>query len=77
MTQAAKKLVGEFEALPEAERELVLAELLRRAAAGPHDLPTERDLTAAADLVFQDIDRREQQRCERRSEARCGWSISA
>ncbi len=62
MTRAAKKLVGEFGALPEAERELVLAELLRRAAAGPHDLPTAEDLTAAADQVFQELDRREQGR---------------
>jgi len=62
MTQAAKKLVGEFDALPEAEREAVLAELLRRAAGGPHDLPTEEDLTAAADRVFQELDRREQGR---------------
>lgn len=62
MTQAAKKLVGEFDALPEAERELVLAELLRRAAAGPHDLPTAEDLTAAADQIFQELDRREQGR---------------
>ena len=62
MTQAAKKLVGDFDALPEAEREQVLAELLRRAAAGPHDLPTDKDLTAAADQLFQELDRREQRR---------------
>jgi hypothetical protein len=43
MTQAAKKFVREFDALPPAEREEVLAELLRRAAAGRHDLPTEKD----------------------------------
>ena len=62
MTQAAKKVVGEFDALPEAEREQVLAELLRRAAAGPHDLPNEKDLTVAADVVFQELDRHEQER---------------
>ena len=62
MTQAAKKFVGEFDALPEAEREQVLAELLRRAAAGPHDLPSDEDLTAAADQLFQELDRREQGR---------------
>lgn len=62
MTQAAKKFVGEFEALPEAAREEVLAELLRRAAAGRHDLPNEQDLIAAADEVFQELDRREQKR---------------
>jgi hypothetical protein len=62
MTQAAKKFVGEFDALPEAEREEVLAELLRRAAAGPHELPNEQDMTAAADEVFHELDRREQKR---------------
>ena len=62
MTQTAKKFVGEFEALPEAEREQVLAELLRRAVAGPHHVPNEKDLTAVADQVFQELDRREQER---------------
>jgi hypothetical protein len=62
MTQAAKKLVGEFDALPEADREQVLSELLRRAAAGPHDLPADKDLTAAADQVFEELDRREPER---------------
>ena len=62
MTQAAKKLVGEFDALPEADREDVLAELLRRVAAGPHELPTEEDMVALADQVFEELDRREHQR---------------
>jgi len=62
MTQAAKKFVGDFDALPEAEREQVLAELLRRAAAGPHELPTDKDLTAVADQVFSELDRRENER---------------
>ena len=62
MTQTAKKFVGEFEALPEADREEVLAELLRRAAAAPHDLPDQEDMIAAADQVFQELDRRQQKR---------------
>jgi hypothetical protein len=62
MTQTAKKFVGEFDALPEADREEVLAELLRRAAATPHDLPDQKDMIAAADQVFQEFDRREQKR---------------
>jgi len=62
MTQAAKKFVGEFDALPESERQEVLAELLRRAAAGPHDLPNDQDLIAAADEVFRELDRREHKR---------------
>ncbi len=62
MTQTAKKFVGEFDALPEADREQVLAELLRRAAAAPHDLPNEKDMIAVADQVSQELDRREQRR---------------
>ena len=62
MTQAAKKLVLDFEALPEPERQEVLAALLRRAATKPHDLPNDADLIAAADQLFQDLDRREQDR---------------
>lgn len=59
MTQAVKELVHQFEALPEQEREEVLAELLRRATSEPHDLPNDRDLIATADRLFQDLDRRE------------------
>lgn len=59
MTQAVKELVHRFDALPVAEREEALAELLRRARSEPHELPTDEDLTAAADRLFQDIDERE------------------
>ena len=61
MTPAAKRLMSEFDTLPQAARQEVLAELLRRTAAEPHDLPTEDDLVAAADHVFQELDRRERQ----------------
>jgi hypothetical protein len=60
MTQAVQKLVLDFEALPEAEQHQLLAELLRRAATEPHDLPSDADLVGAADEIFQDLDRREQ-----------------
>lgn len=60
MTQAAKKLLEEFEALQEPDRAEVLAELLRRIALAPHDLPDSDDLTAAADRLFVELDRREQ-----------------
>jgi len=60
MTQTAKKLLEEFEALPEPERAEVLAELLRRAASLPHDLPTDEELVAAFDQLFLELDRREQ-----------------
>jgi len=59
MTQEVKELVHRFEALPERERQEVLVELLRRAQSEPHDLPDDQDLTAAADRLFQDLDRRE------------------
>jgi hypothetical protein len=60
MTQAAKKLLEEFDALQDSDRAEVLAELLRRVALAPHDLPNDDDLTAAADRVFLELDRREQ-----------------
>jgi hypothetical protein len=49
MTQAAKKLLEEFDALQEADRGEVFAELLRRVALAPHDLPDPDDLVSSAD----------------------------
>ena len=60
VTQAARKLLEDFEALPDADRSELLAELLRRVATAPHDLPTDEDLVSAADQLFVDLDRREQ-----------------
>ena len=60
MTQAAKKLLEEFDALQDGDRAEVLTELLRRVALVPHDLPDADDLTAAADRLFVELDRREQ-----------------
>ncbi len=60
MTQATKKLLDEFDALPDEERAELVAELLRRAAFLPHDLPEDDDLVAAADRLFVALDRREQ-----------------
>jgi hypothetical protein len=62
MTEAVRELVHRFETMPEHERQQVLAELLRRAKAEPHDLPDDQDLTAAADRLFQDLGRRERER---------------
>jgi hypothetical protein len=61
MGVAAERLMHEYEALPHTEQQQVLAEMLRRAALEPHDLPTGDDLVAAADHIFQELDRREQQ----------------
>ena len=60
MTQASKKLLDEFDALPEQDRADLVAELLRRTAFAPHDLPQDDDLVAAADRLFVDLDRHEQ-----------------
>jgi len=60
MTQAGKKLLDEFEALPDGDRSELVAELVRRVGLAPHDLPQDDDLVAAADRLFVDLDRREQ-----------------
>ncbi|MGH2396724.1 MAG: hypothetical protein ACRDFW_06990 [bacterium] len=60
MTRKAKMLLDEFDALPDQERAEIVAELLRRAALEPHDLPNADDLTSAADHLFVGLDRREQ-----------------
>lgn len=59
MTNAAKQLIDSFEALPEDEKHEVLAQLLRRLISTPYSSPTDEDLVHAADLVFQEYDRRE------------------
>ena len=60
MTPATKKLLEEFDALPERDRSELVAELARRVALTPHDLPHDDDLVAAADRLFTELDRREQ-----------------
>lgn len=59
MTQATKKLLEEFEALPDHERSELVAELARRVALAPHDGPSDDDLLAAADRLFVELDQRE------------------
>lgn len=59
MTQAAKKLLEDFDALSAQDRAEILAELLRRIALQSHDLPRDEDLVAAADHLFSELDRRE------------------
>jgi hypothetical protein len=60
MTPVVEKLVAEVEALPERQRQEVLVALLQRAKTEPHDLPEDADFVAAADALFQELDRREQ-----------------
>lgn len=59
MSEATKKLLDEFEALPDPDRSEVLAELARRVAMAPHDLPRDEDLVAGADRLFLQLDSRE------------------
>ena len=59
MTQATKKLIEAFEALPDRDRSEVVAELARRVALAPHDVPDDNDLVAAADRLFTELDRGE------------------
>jgi hypothetical protein len=60
VTRATEKLLEEFEALPDKERSELVAELARRVALSPHDAPSDEDLVSAADMLFVDLDRREQ-----------------
>ena len=54
-----RKLLDEFETLPDQDRSGLVAELARRVALAPHDLPQDDDLVAAADHLFTELDRRE------------------
>ena len=59
MSDAAKKIIEAIDALPDAERQEVIRELLRRAAVVDLGFPSDGELVGAADDVFQDLDRRE------------------
>jgi FixJ family two-component response regulator len=61
MIPAVENIMQEYDALPQPAREEVLTEMLRRAALQPHNLPNDDDLVAAADRLFQELDRREQE----------------
>ncbi len=55
MTATAQELLTAFDALPDAEGEAVLAELLRRRPSGGGDLPAEA-LDELADELFRSYD---------------------
>ncbi len=61
MTNAAQKLIDSFEALPETEQHEVLTQLLHRLIDSPYAPLSDEDFTQAADLIFQEFDRREEQ----------------
>jgi hypothetical protein len=58
VTAAVHDLIRLFDALSDTEKEEALAELLRRGLPGAADL-SERDLTAAADDLFRQLDAEE------------------
>jgi hypothetical protein len=59
MSRGAEAIIAAMDELPDREREEVVAELLRRVALSEHAAPSDEELTAAADQVFQATDRRE------------------
>jgi hypothetical protein len=59
MSRGAEAVIAAFDGLPAPEREEVVAELLRRVAQSDHAAPSDEELIAAADQVFQALDRRE------------------
>jgi hypothetical protein len=61
MSGAARKVVETFESLPEEEQQVVLAELLRRGLASGYAFPDDSDLVLAAEQIFLELERREEQ----------------
>jgi hypothetical protein len=61
MTQAAQKLIETFQALPQDDQRAVAVEILRRALVVDQTPLDEPELLLAADQVFLDLDRREEQ----------------
>jgi len=59
MTREAKQVIESFESLPEPERQSVVVEILRRAAADTYPVLEDEDLVFAADQIFLELDRRE------------------
>ena len=63
MTRAAEILLAALDELSPSEREEVVSELLRCVALSEHGAPSDDELTAAADQVFQGFDRRDEPGC--------------
>jgi hypothetical protein len=59
MSEGAKSVLEAFEALPADAREEVLAELIRRVAQSDYESPNDEELMSAADRVFSEYDRGE------------------
>jgi hypothetical protein len=61
MTEAARRLLESFEALPEEEQGEVAAAILRRVAQSEHSAPEDEELVGAAESVFLELERHESQ----------------
>ena len=59
MSRDVDIILAELEELPASEREEVVSKFLRRVALSEHAAPSDDELIAAADQVFQDLDRHE------------------
>jgi hypothetical protein len=59
MSRGAKAILAALDQLSPGEREEVVSELLRRVAFSEHGTPSDDELAAAADQVFQILDRNE------------------
>jgi hypothetical protein len=61
MTGTAATVLDAFESLPEADRQDVAVEILRRTAMREHEGPDDDELALAADRIFLELDRQESQ----------------
>ncbi len=61
MSGAARRILEEFDALPDADKREVVIELLRRAGAAEYAFPDDAELVSAADRIFLELDERENQ----------------
>jgi hypothetical protein len=61
MTKAARRLIETFETLPDDDKRVVAIAILRQSTVEEHVPLDEAELILAADQVFLDLDRREEQ----------------
>ena len=61
MTKAARHLIETFESLPDDDKRVVTLAILRQSAVEENAPLDEAELILAADQVFLDLDRREEQ----------------
>lgn len=59
MTEAARKILEEFDDLEEVERQEVGAEILQRVESWNSDPVSDRELVLAAESIFLDLDAQE------------------